>query len=118
VKTATDLVQEARARIREVTPGEAMELTAGTEGIVLIDCREPNECNLGRIPGAVEIPRGILETNIEARVSRDAKVIIYCASGNRSAFAADTMQQMGYKDVASMSGGFRGWVEAGGDVED
>jgi rhodanese-related sulfurtransferase len=118
VKSAADLIADAKARIRQVTPSETMRMREATPSLVVLDCREPNEWNLGRIPGAVFIPRGILETNIEAAVTRDRHVVIYCASGNRSAFAADTLQQMGYANVASMSGGFRGWVEAGGDVED
>ncbi len=117
-KSATDLVNEARARIREVSPQQAMDALVADPATVVIDCREPNEWNLGRIPGALFIPRGILETNIEAAVPRDRKVIVYCASGNRSALAAETLQQMGYPDVASLNGGFRGWAEAGGDIED
>jgi rhodanese-related sulfurtransferase len=73
--------------------------------------------NLGKIPGAVHISRGNLETKVEAVIPRDANLVIYCASGNRSALAAVTLKEMGYQNVASMSGGFRGWVEAGGDVE-
>lgn len=116
-KSATDLVNEAKARITQVTPQETMRLRDEHPGMVVIDCREPNEWNLGRVPGALFIPRGILESNIESAVPRDRKVVIYCASGNRSALAAETLGQMGYADVASMSGGFRGWVEAGGDVD-
>lgn len=116
VKTATELIDEAKARITQVTVEEAMRLQEG--GALLIDCREPNEWNLGRIPGATFIPRGILEQNIEAVAPRERKIILYCASGNRSALAADSLQQMGYTDVASMAGGFRGWAEAGGDIED
>jgi rhodanese-related sulfurtransferase len=73
--------------------------------------------NLGKIPGAVHISRGNIETKIEAIVPRDAHVVVYCASGNRSAFVAVTMKEMGYKDVASMATGIRGWMEAGGDVD-
>ena len=116
-KTATDLFSEARARIREVSADETVRLRAERPGLVLIDCREPNEWNLGRIPGAVFIPRGILESNIEAAAARDQPVILYCASGNRSALAVESLQSMGYADVASLRGGFRGWVDAGGDVE-
>ena len=83
----------------------------------MLDCREPNETNLGRIPGAVVIPRGTLETKIEAVVPRERALIIYCAGGNRSALAADTLQQMGYTNVASMAGGWGAWVAAGGAVE-
>jgi rhodanese-related sulfurtransferase len=114
-KSGLDLIDEAKSKIREVSASDAV---ANPEpGVLYFDCREPNEYALGHIPGAVFIPRGNLETKVEAAIPRDSKVLIYCASGNRSALAADTMQQMGYKDVASMSGGFRGWVEAGGEVE-
>ena len=114
-KSGLDLIAEARSRIKEVTPSEAMADTS--ENLVYFDCREPQEYNLGHIPGAVFIPRGQMETKIEAVIPRDKKVVIYCATGNRSALAALTLMQMGYTDVASMSEGFRGWVNAGGDVE-
>ncbi len=117
MKTAADLIAEAKSRITEVTPQQVMDSQRRGEPLALLDVREPQEVNLGRIPGAVHIPRGQLETSVEARIPRDAHVIVYCASGNRSAFAADTLQTMGYKNVASMSGGIRGWMEAGGDVE-
>lgn len=116
-KTATDLIEEAKKRIREVTPSEAMQMQEAVPGIVYLDVREPMEWNLGHIPGAVFIPRGNLESRIEATIPRKKRIIIYCARGNRSALAADTMQQMGYADVASMSEGFIGWVDAGGEVE-
>lgn len=114
-KSGIEMIEEAKARVRQVTAAEAMRETA--EGSVLIDCREPNEWNLAHIPGAVFIPRGQLEQKVEALVPRERKVIIYCASGNRSALAADTLNVMGYRDVASMAGGIRGWVDAGGEVE-
>ena len=116
-KSYHDLVAEAKTRIPEVTAGETMQLLREHGRAVLIDCREPNEFNLGRIPGALLIPRGVLEQNIEGAASRDTKVILYCASGNRSALAALMLREMGYTDVASMDRGFRGWVEAGGEVE-
>jgi rhodanese-related sulfurtransferase len=86
--------------------------------VVYIDVREPNEWNLGHLPNAIHIPRGQLESNIEARVDRDEPIVLYCARGNRSALAADTLQQMGYTDVASMADGFGGWIDVGGPVED
>ena len=114
-KTGSDLVEEARGRVREVSPREAMGETGFN--VTFLDVREHNEWNLGHIPGALHIPRGTLEGKVETLIPRDSKVVIYCASGNRSALAADTLQQMGYQNVASMSQGFRGWVEAGGEVE-
>lgn len=116
-KTYHDLVCEAKTRVKEVTAAETAEILKGHNGTVLIDCREPNEAALGTIAGAVIIPRGILEQNIERVAQRQQKVILYCASGNRSALAADTLREMGYEDVATMAGGFRAWIAAGGDVE-
>ncbi len=114
-KSGAELIAEAKRRIKEITPSEAMAETGDVQ--VYLDCREPQEYNLGHIPGSVFIPRGQLETKVEGAIPREKKVVIYCASGNRSALAAETMMQMGYGDVASMSSGFRGWVEAGGEVE-
>jgi rhodanese-related sulfurtransferase len=117
-KSGADLIAEAKTRVKEVTPAEAMRMREADPSIVYLDVREPNEWNLGRIPGAIFIARGNLESRIEATLPRENKIIIYCARGNRSALAADTLQQMGYNDVASMSQGFLGWVDAGGEVED
>ncbi len=116
-KTAADLIADAKSRIREVTAADVKKTFGQPGAPVLLDCREPNETNLGRIPGAIVIPRGTMETKIEAIIPREANVVIYCASGNRSAFAADTLQQMGYSNVASMAGGWGAWVSADGPVE-
>jgi rhodanese-related sulfurtransferase len=83
----------------------------------MLDVRELPEWNMAHIPGAVLVPLADVGEKVEAAIPRDSKVIIYCASGNRSAIAADTMQQLGYSDVASMAGGIRGWADAGGEVE-
>lgn len=117
VKTATELFSESRARVTQVTAEDTMRLRHEHPGTVLLDCREPNEWHLGHAMGALFIPRGILESSVEAAIPRDRKVIIYCASGNRSALAAETLRQMGYTDVASLGGGFREWVDAGGDID-
>lgn len=116
-KTATDLITEAKSRIREVSAADVKKSLGSADAPVLLDVREPNETNLGRIPGAIVIPRGTMEGKIEAAVPRDADLVIYCGGGNRSAFAADTLQQMGYTRVASMAGGWGAWVGAGGPVE-
>ncbi|MGI8618448.1 MAG: rhodanese-like domain-containing protein [Gemmatimonadaceae bacterium] len=116
-KTGADLTEEARSRIKEVTPADVAAMRERGESAVYLDVREPNEWNLGRIPGAVFLPRGQLESKVEDVAQRDARVIIYCARGNRSAFAADTLQQMGYDNVASMSGGFQQWAMEGREVE-
>lgn len=112
-----DLIADAKTRIREIAPREVKAMVERGDRAVYLDVREPNEWNLGRIPGAVHIPRGTLETKIEQMIPRDANIICYCAGGNRSALAADTLQQMGYDKVQSMAGGWRDWVAAGGKVE-
>lgn len=117
-KTGAELVEEARNRIAEITPAETKKLHARGEDVVYLDVREPNEWNLGRIPRAVHLPRGNLESKVEGIIDRSTRVIVYCARANRSALAADTMQQMGYSNVASMSEGFGGWIGAGGEVEE
>jgi sulfur-carrier protein adenylyltransferase/sulfurtransferase len=116
MKSGTDLINESKARIRQINTAEALALHA-KGGVTFLDVRDQQEVNLGKIPNAVHISRGNLETKIEAVVPRNAEVVIYCASGNRSAFAADTMQQMGYTSVCSLAGGFRGWAEAGGEID-
>ena len=116
-KSYQDMVREAKTRVPEVTAGESMRIMREKPDTVMIDCREPNEAALGTVAGAVVIPRGLLEQNIERYAARDRKIIIYCASGNRSALAADSLREMGYQDAATMAGGFRAWVEAGGDVD-
>ena len=119
MKTAAELFAEARERITQVTPEEVRDALARGEDLALIDVREPNEWNLGHLPGAMHIPRGVLESGIERhQVPRERRVVLYCASGNRSALAVESLQAMGYATVASMSTGFRGWCEMGGDIED
>ncbi|MBI3790090.1 MAG: sulfurtransferase [Gemmatimonadetes bacterium] len=116
MKTGQDLIAEAKAKITEVSVEQA-KAKHGRAGVAFLDCREPNEFNLGRIPGAVFIPRGQLETNVEARIPRDQDVVIYCATGNRSALAAVTLTEMGYDRVASMAGGFKAWAMGGNPIE-
>lgn len=117
MRTYQDLVAAAKARIREIDIAEA-RTRHERGGTVFLDVRESNEWNLGRIPGAVFIPRGTLERDIAARVPGDASVIVYCGSGNRSALAAETLHEMGYTDVASLADGWKGWAASGGAVED
>ena len=104
--------------VSEVTAREVQDRIARGDALVLIDIREQQEWNLGHAAPAIYIGRGVLESQIEARVPRDAHVVLLCASGNRSALAARTLQEMGYADVASMAGGFRDWVATGGEVAD
>ncbi|MFN2636761.1 MAG: rhodanese-like domain-containing protein [Gemmatimonadaceae bacterium] len=117
-KTGEDLIDEAKRQIEELSPERVREMQSSNESAVYLDVREPNEWNLGRIPHAVHLPRGNLETKVEALIDRNQRVVVYCARGNRSALAALTMKQMGYANVASMARGFQGWAEIGGEVED
>jgi len=116
-KTGEDLIEEAKRQIQEVTPDEVREMQSRGDRVVYLDVREPNEWNLGRLPHAVHLPRGNLETKVEGLIDRNQKVVIYCARGNRSALAALTMLQMGYDGVSSMARGFQGWADIGGEVE-
>jgi rhodanese-related sulfurtransferase len=117
MKTYPQLMAEAKARIREVTPRQVLDMQSRGEKVVLVDIREIQEVNAAKIPGSVHVPRSHFESRVEAQIPRDANVVLYCSSGNRSVFAADTLQAMGYSTVASMSGGIRGWADAGGEVE-
>ena len=117
MRSAADLVAEAKGRVREVPPGEVRAMREAGADFVLLDVREPAEVAMGRVPGALVIARGVLEAAVETRVPRERPVVVYCASGSRSALAADTLQQMGYGDVRSMAGGIRGWADAGGEIE-
>jgi len=117
IKTGAQLINEAQQRIHETTAAQVREMQARGAPAVYLDVREQNEWNLGHLPRATFIPRGLLETSVEQRVPRDAAVVVYCASGNRSALAAETLQEMGYTQVSHLAGGFRAWVEGGGDVD-
>jgi molybdopterin/thiamine biosynthesis adenylyltransferase/rhodanese-related sulfurtransferase len=108
-----DLLAAAKSRITEIDTSAASDkLSAG--GVSLLDVREPDEYDQGAIPGAVHIPRGHLEAQVEAKLSdKSQPVVVYCAGGVRSAFAADTLQALGYTNVLSMAGGFGKWKDEG-----
>jgi sulfur-carrier protein adenylyltransferase/sulfurtransferase len=111
-KTYADLLKEARAQIREVTPQDVDALAPGSATV--IDVREASEWEQGHLPNAVHISKSYVEQQVEAAApDRDAEVILYCAGGVRSLFAAQTLEQLGYTNVASMSGGFQAWKSAG-----
>ena len=107
-----ELLRQAKAEIREVDTAGGEQLLA--EGWTLLDVREPDEYEQGAIVGSVHIPRGQLESSIENRVAdRSTPLVAMCAGGVRSAFAAVTLEQMGYTDVVSMDGGFNKWKDEG-----
>ncbi len=108
-----ELLRQVRSEIDEVDAVRASELRDGG-GTVFVDVRERNEWDEGHIPGAVHVPRSYLESKIEQAVpDREAHVVVYCASGNRSAFAAKALEELGYESVASLSGGFADWKRNG-----
>ncbi len=112
-KTLSDLMRNARAEVREVTPLEADRLRANPR-VVLVDVRERGEWEQGHVDGAHHVARSHLQQQIEASVpDRATPVILYCAGGVRSLFAGQTLRAMGYRDVVSMSGGFEQWKSLG-----
>jgi molybdopterin/thiamine biosynthesis adenylyltransferase/rhodanese-related sulfurtransferase len=111
-RTYADLLREARAAVPEVSTGEA-ELAA-ERGAKLLDVRETSEWDEGHIEDALHVPKSYVEQRTEAAIpDRATPVVVYCASGIRSLFAAQTLQQMGYTDVSSMRGGFQAWKSEG-----
>ena len=108
-----ELLAQAKGQITEITPAEAEERIAKGDVLVL-DVREPDEYDQGALPGALHIPRGHLEAQIEGKATdRDQEIVVYCAGGVRSAFAAKTLQDLGYTNVLSMAGGFGKWKDEG-----
>jgi rhodanese-related sulfurtransferase len=123
-KTVHDMVEEAKTRIQNLSIGQLQaELAAG--GIQLLDIRDVRERQaLGWIPGALHVPRGMLEFWVDptspyyrGRVDPEKRIVLYCAAGGRSALAADVLREMGFPDVAHLEVGFNGWSAAGMPVE-
>jgi molybdopterin/thiamine biosynthesis adenylyltransferase len=120
--TKDEWLARLRQEIPQLSPEEVREIVekGGTNGgVTIVDVRESDEHRAGFIPGAVHLPRGFLELQAEAKLAgrRDKKVITYCAGGVRSLFAAETLREMGYRDVASMTGGFTRWKQNGHPFE-
>jgi rhodanese-related sulfurtransferase len=112
------IVNDAKSRIREVTVGEVKSKFQRGEQFILVDVREDNEWAAGHLPHAVHMGRGVIERDIEQRFpDTETEIVLYCGGGFRSALAAENLQKMGYKNVYSMDGGFRGWREAGLPIE-
>jgi rhodanese-related sulfurtransferase len=116
--TATELVAEARRTIRELAPSDLDQCC------VLIDVREPDEYEAGRIPSAINLPRGVLEFQIDdhpaladstapALAHRQRPIVVYCRTGGRAALAAQALQRLGFHDVRSIAGGIVAWADAG-----
>jgi molybdopterin/thiamine biosynthesis adenylyltransferase/rhodanese-related sulfurtransferase len=109
--TPRELLNDAKAQIREVEPADVRDQVGSS---IFLDVREPDEYEQGAIPGAVHIPRGHLEFQVEGRLlNKDEPVVVYCAGGTRSAFAAKTLQEIGFTNVVSVIGGFNRWKDEG-----
>lgn len=111
------IVNASREKVQECTIDDVKQRLDGGETFFLVDVREDREWDRGHLPGAIHIGKGVIERDIEERIpDTAATIVLYCGGGYRSALAADALQQMGYRDVISMDGGFRGWKEAGYEV--
>ena len=112
------IVTDAKARVVECTVADVRERLAKGEPFVLVDVREESEFAAGHVPGAVHLGKGVIERDIEGKVTDPATpLVLYCGGGFRSALAADAIQKMGYTNVVSMDGGWRAWTEKGLPVE-
>jgi rhodanese-related sulfurtransferase len=108
------LVNEVKPRIKETNVADVKKRMNGGEKFLLVDVRDDHEWADGHLPGAVHMSRGLIERDIEVKVpDTSSKMILYCGGGFRSALVADNLQKMGYTNVESMDGGWRGWLEAG-----
>lgn len=108
------LVQEAKKKIKETNVAEVKKRADAGEKFILVDVREDNEWAKGHLPGAMHLGKGVIERDIEQSVpDTGTKLILYCGGGFRSALVADNLQKMGYTNVESMDGGWKGWLEAG-----
>ena len=104
------LVDEAKSQIKEIGPDDLRQMQQSGEDFTVIDVRERDEQAKGTIPGAVNLPRGILEVNIDqVTTDKDRKLVLYCGGGSRSALAAVNLKKMGFRNVMSLAGGYRGW---------
>ena len=108
------LVDDAKKRVKETNVPDVKRRIDSGEKLLLVDVREDNEWAAGHLPNALHLGKGIIERDIEQRVpDKAAKLVLYCGGGFRSALAADNLQKMGYTNVESMDGGWKGWLEAG-----
>jgi rhodanese-related sulfurtransferase len=111
------LVTDAKSRVREIEIPEYQRRVAAGEKFVLVDVREDREWDKGHLPGAVHLGKGVIERDIETRCpDKGTPLLCYCGGGFRSALVADNLQKMGYTNVISLNGGFRGWTERGLEI--
>jgi rhodanese-related sulfurtransferase len=107
------LVDDVKREVREIPADTLRKMNAAKEDFSLIDVREPDDWQKGVIPGAATIARGVLELNIDqVTTDKDRKIVLYCGGGSRSALAAYMLQRMGFRNVLSLAGGYRGWKDS------
>ncbi|MGH9728893.1 MAG: rhodanese-like domain-containing protein [Candidatus Acidiferrales bacterium] len=108
-----NIVNDAKKRIKEADFRDIKKRLDAGEKMIVVDTREDNEWAKGHIPGAIHLGKGVIERDVEKTVpDKNATLVLYCGGGFRSALAADNLQKMGYKNVISMDGGWRGWTES------
>lgn len=121
-KTSQQMLEEAKKEVPEVTASQAKEKLDSGEVDLILDVREPGEYEKAHIPGAVHVPRGLLEfqadpsaptANSQLASDTDKRIVVHCAAGARSLLAAKTLKELGYENVSSMAGGFNDWVAQG-----
>ena len=106
------LVTDAKSRVKECTVADVKRRQDAGDRFVLVDVREESEWAAGHLPGAVHIGKGVIERDVEKKIPDPATpLVLYCGGGYRSALVADALQKMGYLNVISMDGGWRGWIE-------
>lgn len=115
--TGKDFVAEVKGKITSISVSDAKGIL-DKGSATFLDCREPKEFKSGHIPGAINLPRGLLEFKIAKKISdKNASVVVYCKSGGRSSLATYSLVRMGYKNVKNMDGGWKAWTKAGNPVE-
>ncbi|MCP0913001.1 MULTISPECIES: rhodanese-like domain-containing protein [Legionella] len=108
------IVNEAKGRIKEITPATLKKKIDNQESFHLIDVREDNEWQTGHIPNAIHLSKGIIERDIEKKIPDPlAEIVVYCSGGFRCALVANSLQNMGYQNVYSLQTGSQGWLDAG-----
>ena len=113
-----DLVHLAKKQVNECSLEEVLHKQSMGKDFLVVDTREESEWELGRIPGSMHIGKGVIERDIESKIpNKDQEIILYCGGGYRSALAALNLQQMGYKNVISMDGGFKAYKDSGLEIE-
>ncbi len=116
-KKFLEIVNDGKSRVRETDVSTIKSRMDKGDKFILVDVREDNEWQNGHLPYAIHLGKGIIERDIEAKIpDTETEIVLYCGGGFRSVLSADNLQKMGYTNVISMDGGFRGWKEAGFEI--